>query len=168
MVINYYYNQKLIFRYKEKGFKNKKINIVDHYGIIKDFEEKKEMNKYIIKNSRNYDISTKKVKYIALKDKVYYLYIENYIKKFKNTLFFDYTIPLNLLLWKYIDNVSFEDDYITFVSKDNNIIYQKSSNGYIYGVYLNEIMGNEINLNESLLIKIIKELKGDLKNAVYV
>lgn len=168
MVINIYYNQKFIYRYKENGLGKKKINIADYYGIIKEFEEKKEMEKYIIKNSRNYDTSTKKVKYISLKDKMYYLYIESKIKRFKYSIYFDYAIPLNLLLWNYIEKGEFDSEYITFVSENKNIVYQKSASGYIYGIYLNEKMGDEIKLDIDFLITLIKELKGDFKNAVYV
>ncbi|SHF28770.1 hypothetical protein SAMN02745164_02174 [Marinitoga hydrogenitolerans DSM 16785] len=168
MVTTIYYNKKFLYRFKNKGFGNIKVNITDYYGIIKNFQTEKEMNKYIIKNSRNFDISTKKLKYIELKNNIYYLYITNYIKKFKQSLFYDYTIPLNYLLWTYLEKNSYNTEYITFTGENNNIIFQKIEESYIYGVYSNKIMGDEINFNENLLIKIIKNIKGDFKNAIYV
>ncbi|WGS66013.1 hypothetical protein [Marinitoga aeolica] len=168
MVINFYFNNRFLYRFKRKGFNSKKINIVDYYGIIKKFSDKTERNKFIIKNSKNYNISTQKIKYIVLKDNTYYMYITSNIKKFRNSIFFDYTIPLNYMLWYFLEKNNYESEYISFIGESYNIIYQKIDNEYLYGVYSDEKMGEEIQLDNKLLINIINEIKGDFLNAVYV
>ncbi|MBM7558641.1 hypothetical protein [Marinitoga litoralis] len=165
MVIKFYYRNKLIYRFKEKGFGSKRINIVDYLGIINEFNNDNDLNKYIIRNARNYDMSIKNVKYIKLKDYIYYMYIKNNISKFKNSFYFDFTIPLNLLLWFYLEKSNYEYEYITISIENNNIVYQKTNNGYIYGLYYEEIIGNNINLD---LLTAIKAIKGEIKNAIYV
>lgn len=160
MVRSFYFNKKLIYRFKDKGFNNLKINIQDYYGIILKFPDEKSRDKYIIKNSRDFKISTRKVKYIQLKENLFYLYISDYIKKFKYSLFFDYTIPLNFLLWNYLDSNDWEDEYITFSSGKNNIIFEKVENDYLYGLYSDDVYGKNIVVDEKLIIEAIKSLRG--------
>ncbi|KAF2956735.1 hypothetical protein [Marinitoga sp. 38H-ov] len=164
MVIKIYFKNKFIYRFKEKGFGYKRINIVDYYGIINEFDNENEITKYIIKNARGFDVSIKSVKYIKLKDNIYYMYIINNILKYKKSFYFDFTIPLNLLLWIYLEKNHFKDEFITF-SIDNNILFQKTNNSYIYGLYYEDIIGNNIKIDPLSLIKV---LKGELKNAIYV
>ncbi|WP_129408504.1 hypothetical protein [Marinitoga lauensis] len=168
MVINFYFNNKFLYRFKKNGFGSKKINIIDYYGVIMAFADEIERNKFIIKNSKNYNISTQKVKYVTLKENIYYLYITSNIKRFRYSIFFDYTIPLNFLLWFFLEKNKFDSDYISFNGDLYNIIYQRIENDYLYGVYSDEKTGKEIQLDDRLLIKIINEIKGDFLNAVYV
>ncbi|KLO24316.1 hypothetical protein X275_00530 [Marinitoga sp. 1197] len=165
MVTKIYYNKKFIHKYKNSKFKNIKINIVDYYGIIKEFTGKKELDKYIIKNSRDNNISTQKVKYIKLKENIYYLYITKFTNKYRYSLLFDYTIPLNYLLWSTLKNNT--DEFITFSGNQNNIVFQKSSSSYIYGIYIDEPIGEKINLEtffeKESITNTIKGLERELK-----